>query len=262
MAPIQRWGAGGVVKITEAIKKIVDPAGPIGEVLSPADVYKSRLGLPTTTPQVQRDTGFLPIEERFLAPQRFVAADAVVAPASRVRQVSRYVEEHYSPVYDTPRSSGLAEALRASTTVVGYNIRQVARTPYCDCRSARLTLEDGQLVHRACGRARKKVAAEDFVEHVRTLQLAPSDEFYNTFYPTIPGPDAVQTDAGLAKGGTQIRGGRREWREKTDGWVVWDKGVVKEREKAYAAEQQKWIDGVRPLAERALARLPRKLGEV
>jgi hypothetical protein len=45
--------------------------------------------------------------------------------------------------------------------------------------------------------------------------------------------------------------------------VHWDKGTIKEHQKAYAAEQNKWIDNVRPLVFKANKQmLGRRLGEL
>jgi hypothetical protein len=256
-------------KLTDLLGKLVTPAGPIGEFLSPADVFKSRAGLPTSSPHTQRDGGFREVAPAALAAPQFVAKDALTVPSSRVRLVSRYVEEHYAPVYETTTSKNFTVILAASQNLLGWTVTQKARTPHCDCLQATLTQEhDGQLVHRQCGRARQRVADEDIQQHILSLQVAPADEFYNTYYPTIRGNDPVILDGKVLKGeatynangrmthdgtitgGTQMRGGRSEYRRKTKGMVLWDKGVVKEREKAYAAEQKAWITGVRPRMEK------------
>lgn len=71
------------------------------------------------------------------------------------------------------------------------------------------------------------------------------------------------TEVGPAKGGTNITGGRREYREKTKGFIHWDKGYVKERDKAYAEEQQKPIKAVRERVLKASRQLlPHRLGEL
>ena len=270
------------MKFLEKLGELVNPKGPLGEVLSPSDVFKSRAGLPIESPHVQRDTAFAPASEHVLAPMAFkTVAELPEVPRSRMRLVSRYVEEHYAPVYDTPRWSGMAEAIRANTTVVGWNVTQRVRSPHCDCLQATLEMEQGKLIHRACGRARAHKSDEEFVEHIQRLQFTPSDDIYDMYYPTIPGNDpvimedgkvlkgeAVYKDGkcvhdGTIRGGTQIRHGRREWKEKTKNMVLWDKGVIKEREKAYAASQQKWLDDVRPMVVKANKQLlPNKIGEL
>lgn len=267
------------MKFLEKLGALVDPRGPLGEVLSPSEVYKERIGLPVSAPHVMRDGGFRQTTIA-LAPQRVIAAEEVKVPYSRVRQVSRYVEEHYAPVYDVPQFSGLAEAMRANTTVVAWTVTQVARSPHCDCAKARLNMEAGTLVHKACGRARRRVSDEEFAEHLARLQFIPSDDFYNTDYPTIPGKDPIVVDGkvlrgepvyrdgkmvhdGIIRQSTRMTRGRREWREKTKGMVLWDKGVVKERQKAYDKVQADFIAGVRPRMFKADKQmLPRKLGEL
>ncbi len=270
------------MKIVDKLKAVLDPRGPLGEVLSPSDVFKSRAGLPVEAPHTVRDANFVPATTFVLAPAKFVAAaDMAEVPYSRMRLVSRYVEEHYAPVYDTPRWSGMAEAIRAQTTVVGWNVTQRVRSPHCDCLQATLEMEHGKLVHRACGRARAHKTDEEFVEHIQRLQFTPADDMYNTYYPTIPGNDPVIMEDGKVlkgesvykdgkcvhdgtiRGGTQMKHGRREWKEKTKNMVLWDKGVIKEREKAYAASQKKWLDDVRPMVVKANKQmLPNKIGEL
>jgi len=269
-----------VKKVLDKLAALVDPRGPLGEVLSPADVFKERAGLPVSTPHVARDSGFTQTEIA-LAPTYFVAAQNVDVPKSRVRQVSRYVDEHFSPVYDTANTSNFAEAIRASKTLVGWHVTQKARSPHCDCLQATLELEGGTLVHRACGRARKRVDDADFAEHILSLSIAPSDEFYNMYYPTIPGNDPViQQDGsvlkgeavykngkmvhdGTIRGGTMIRGGRRQYRSLTKTMVHWDKGHIKERARAYEEHQKGLLKRVRPMVEKAnKERLPRNLGNL
>ncbi len=269
------------MSFVEKIKKALDPRGPLGEVLSPSDVFKERAGLPVSSPHVQRDDHFVPASTLVLQPPQFKTKEELAhVPLNRMRLVSRYVEEHYEPVYDTPRYSGMAEALRAHATLVGWKVTQRVRSPHCDCTQATLELEGGKLIHKACGRARRHVSDEEFAEHILTLSFAPSDDFYNCEYPTIPGNDPMTVDGkvlrgepvyrdgkmvhdGIIRKGTVIRHGRREWREKTKGWVVWDKGVVKERDKAVKANAKKWLDGVRPRMFKAnKERLPAKIGEL
>jgi hypothetical protein len=198
-----------------------------------------------------------------------------------MRLISRYVEEHYTPVYDTPRWSGMAEAIRANTTVIGWNVTQRVRSPFCDCLQATLEMEQGKLIHRQCGRARAHKTDEEFIEHIQRLQVAPADDFYNASYPTIPGTDPfIMEDGkplrgepvyengkmvhdGIIRKTKTIRGGRAEYKRVTKDMVLWDKGVIKEREKAYAAEQKAWIDGVRPRMFKADKQMmPRKIGEI
>jgi hypothetical protein len=269
-------------KVLDRVAAAIDPRGPLGEILSPSDVFKERAGLPTTNQHDVRDTDFRPAESVVLAAPKVVSAGEIVVPFSRMRLVSRYVEEHYAPVLDTPRFSGLTESIRALNTIVEWKVTQKLRSPHCDCAQATLELDAGKLVHKACGRARAHRSDEDFIQHIQSLQIAPSDEFYNTDYPTIPGKDVYimpdgkplrgtptydangkMTHDGIIRQNTRMTGGRREWKQKTKNMVMWDKGVVKERDKAYAAHQKSFIDGVRPKMEKVDKQMmPRKLGEL
>jgi hypothetical protein len=267
--------------VVDKLGALLDPRGPLGEVLSPADVFKERAGLPVASPHVMRDADFAVADQRVLAPVRTAAVGEVDVPASRMRLVSRYVEEHYAPLYDAPRFSGMAEAIRANTTIVGWRIEQRLRSPHCDCTKATLDLEAGKLIHKQCGRARARRTDEEFVEHIHRLQIGPSDSFYNTYYLTIPGNDPVLVNGkvlkgapkydatgkvvhdGTIRGGTRITRGRSQYKALTKGMALWDKGFVKERDKAYAAEQKKWITDVRERVVKADKQMmPRKLGEL
>jgi hypothetical protein len=174
----------------------------------------------------------------------------------------------------------MAEAIRANTTVVEWEVIQKVRSPHCDCVQATLDMEGGKLVHKECGRARRHMSDEEVVEHIQRLQIIPSDDFYNTDYPTIPGKDPIMVDGkwlrgepvykdgkmvhdGLIRQSTRMTRGRREYREKTKGMVLWDKGVVKEQRKAYDAYNKSFIDGVRPRMFKADKQtMPRKIGEL
>src|SRR5271165_1567473 len=101
------------MRLLEILRRFVDPAGPAGEVISPADVYKTRLGLPIESPHRQRVVLQAPGHlEQTLAPVRFVAlSEATDVPRSRVRQVSAFVEEYWSPVYEKTASTDMATIL-------------------------------------------------------------------------------------------------------------------------------------------------------
>jgi hypothetical protein len=267
------------MNLVDVLRKFVDPRGQIGEFLSPSDVFKSRAGLPIDAPQ--RARAVLPNPPPvILKPASFHDVDTIDVPKSRMRVVSAYVEEHFTPVYKEQESRNYHAILAAGMQLDGWIVEQKLRKQYCDCTNARLERDvDGKLVHRACGRAKTRVADSEFAQHILNIQIAPSDEFYNTYYETIPGDDPVVLDGkvlkgtpvwkdgkmvhdGTIRGGTQMTRGRREWREKTKGWVLWDKGVVKERDKAYAEYQKKFIDGVRPRVKALSRLLPRKVGEL
>lgn len=230
------------------LKKLVDPVGPIGAVLSPADVYKERLGLPIASPHTAHANIQAPGDiERALAPPRFVAlADATNVPKNRIRQVSAFVEEHWHPVYASTDSTDMFEILRTSQTQIGWRVTQ-----------------------QQTASSRARVTNEQFMEVAQTLQIqTKEDEIYNGYYPTIPGNDPVVLDGeilrgqatydvngkiihdGILRGGTQINGGRREYREKTKNFVHWDAGFAKQREAAQAEMDSRPIRNVRANLER------------
>jgi len=255
--------------IIDFLKKIVDPVGPVGEVISPADVYKTRLGLPTSAPHVQRAELETTAQiERTLAPARFVAVeDALEVPISRQRQVSAFVAERWAPVYAKTTSVDPIAILRASETLMGWQVTQHVHAAHCDCTHAKFELDaDGRLVHSACGRARKPVTAEQFAEILATMQIEATDEFYNGIYETIPGNDPIILDGEILRGeatydaegrmthdgivrGTMITKGRREYNERTKGFVHWDKGFIKERLVAQAEEDSRPMRNVRRALE-------------
>jgi hypothetical protein len=231
--------------LLQKLRDLVDPAGPLGEVLSPADVYKERAGLPVTSPHTARVLARAPAHlEATLAPPRFVAlADATDVPADRVRALTADVEEHWNPVYAKTTSTDMVEILRASQTLVGWTVvqRQTA---------------DSRL------RARKYQSMEEFAEIAQRAQIQASDEFYNGIMETVPGNDPLIVDGEVlrASDGTIIRGtmitkGRKEYNTRTKGMAHWDVGFVKERMKAHDEMAARPIQNVR-------ANLERTAGEV
>ncbi len=251
----------------EWLRRIVDPRGPLGAVLSPADVYKERAGLPVATPHAARPFGTTAAVERALAPARFVSVNDA-APGPKVRAVSAFIEEEWAPVYATAKTLAEVQRLAASgPTLIGWRVSQRPRSPHCDCTTARFTKRGDEWVHEACGRTGQHLTDEEFIEIAQTLSIQASDEYYNGLYPTIPGgTDEIVIDGELLRGqptydangkmthdgivrGTVIKHGRTEYREKTKGMVLWDKGVVKEREKAIAAEAAAPIASVKEALE-------------
>lgn len=255
------------------LAKLVDPRGPIGEVASPSDVWKSRAGLPVSSPHSIRVELETTAEvERALAPTRFVASTEANPPPNRVRVLSAFVEEVWQPRYQVTTSTDPFEIVRASETLIGWKVTQRVRNAYCDCTKARFSrTADGAYVHKDCGRARKHLTHEQFVEVIQHQQVQASDEFYNGYYETIPGTDPLMIDGEIVKGtpvydkdgkclhdgtitgGTLIRGGRADYNAKTKGMVHWDLGVVREREKALAAEAAAPIAFVHEALERTRA---------
>lgn len=256
-----------------AFKKLLDPAGPIGNWLSPSEVYKERLGLPIDAPhtmRVQLETSAA--VEKALAPSRFVATDeAVNVPKNRVRILSAFIQERWSPVYATTDSMDMGEILRASQTQIGWKVTQEQRSAYCDCTHATFENEGGAFVHKACGRSRKHLSDEQFMEQVVRQQIQASDEFYNGLIETVPGNDPVIFEGELLRGeavyetlpdgsrgkmlhdgiirGTMITQGRREYRERTKGFAHWDAGFIEKRKAALAEEDSRPIRNVQRAME-------------
>lgn len=216
------------MRLKEALRRLVDPAGPIGEVASPSEVFKTRLGLPTSAPHQLRVAIEAPAHaQHALAAPRFVAAaEAVDVPRDRVRQVSAFVEEVWAPQYQTTRSTDIAEILRASETLVGWKVTQ-----------------------RVASSARHRLTAEEFQEVIQSAQIQATDEFYCDYYPTIPGSDTIVIDGKAVTGGTRITS-RTHYREATKGFAHWDKGFLRERAAAEAEMASRPVRNVRANLER------------
>ena len=251
-------------KLKALLEKLVDPRGPVGNFASPSEVFKERLGLPISSPHTLRmqATKAPAFAEHAVAPARVVDAKDAVVPKNRVRMASAYIEEHWEPIYAKPVSTNITECLRAANTPVAWRVTQKVRSAHCDCARAKYELHDGALIHTSCGRAAPAKATTDaeIVEVVQSLQLSKlADDDYNVFMPTVPGPDAIMTPAGLAKGGTRIGGGRREYREKTAGFAHWDSGTLKERERAQHGAKVEMQQKLERHTDSALKAMPTKM---
>jgi hypothetical protein len=218
------------------LRRLADPRGPLGEVVSPAIVFKERQGLPIAAPHTQR------------APARFIAAaDAIDVPIERVRQVSATLEEVWEPVYRPIDSTDLFTLLHTQPELLGWNVTT-----------------------RALTRARRYLRDEE-EERIQSLQVIPSDAYYNGIYETIPGNDPIVLDGEVLRGtptynpdgsikhdgilrGTVITGGRAEYRRRTKGFVHWDKGFVAAREAAQAEMASRPVRNVRRALEATAAR--------
>lgn len=243
------------MRLVEKIRKALDPRGPIGDLVSPSIVFKERQGVPITSPHTTRVIQHAPKEhvERSIAAPRFVAlADANDVPSDRVRQVSAYVEEHWSPVYASTESADLLEIILASQRQVGWTVTQ---------RES----EQSRLARRA------HQNAEEFVEVLQSTQIQASDEFYNGIMETVPGNDPIILDGEILRGeatyewdadgnrgkmihdgivrGTMITKGRSEYNARTKGMIHWDKGFLKEREAVQAEMDSRPVRNVRRAME-------------
>jgi hypothetical protein len=252
------------------LAKLVDPRGPVGEIVSPSEVFKSRAGLPIESPHTLRadQSIYDPAAIRYsLRPTQFVALGTQEPPKYLQRQVSRYVEEVWTPAYATTKSENIADIIRAGQTLVGYRVSERAVSPQCDCENAKFTVIDGELAHGKCGRPMAYIGAEhseDIAEHVRSLNIAQADDNYNDFYPTIRGTDSVMTPAGPAKGGTRITRGRAQYRERTAGMVHVDgsaENYVFQRNLAEGQERKRLKDQVPVHAEQFVKRFFPRIGK-
>lgn len=234
---------------------LLNPVGPIGEIVSPADVYKTRQGLPISAPHVARAnlTVSKAQVEHGLAAPRFASLDES-APHDRVRQVSAYVEEHWSPVYAKTESADLATILLNSQKQIGWHVTQ---------RES----EQSRLARKA------QQNSEDFIEVLQSCQVQASDAFYDGIYETIPGNDPIILDGQILRGeatydengkmthdgivrGTMITKGRAEYRERTKGFITWDAGFAAQREAAQAEYASRPVRNVRRAMEDCQNALP------
>lgn len=140
--------------------------------------------------------------------------------------VSPYIEEAWTPVYSVVEgdSFNAIVANAGQRRLLGWNVVQSVRAPYCDCTKARFEkAADGAYIHAACGRSQRALAPEELVEQVRQQHIAPEDDrLYNGMYATIGGHD--QNDPK-----SWITGGRAEYNRviKERGLILWDAGHQK-----------------------------------
>ncbi len=224
-------------RLLDKVRKLLDPLGPVGNWLSPSSVYKERAGLPIDAPTAIRakaPTTTFDVQ-RALQPERVLPADAEV-PKDRVRIVSAFIEEHFAPIYAAIDSTDLAVIFSTAPEIVGWRVTQHVRKD---------------------ARAKAPMSAEQFYEHLQSLQIQASDAFYNQYLETVPGNDPVvidgqvlrAKDGTVIRGGTQIRHGRKEYAQKTKGFVHWDKGFHAKREEALAEQASRPLRNVKDALE-------------
>lgn len=184
-----------------------------------------------------------------------------------MRQVSAFIQEVWEPVYGTTDSTNFNDIVLASQKLIGWNVRQERRSAYCDCTKATFSREaDGEFIHRACGRARKHLTAQEFEQVLASMQVQPTDDFYNQLIETVPGNDPVIFEGKLLRGepvydaqgrmvhdgivrGTMITNGRKEYNQRTKGYIHWDSGFLEKRKEALAEEASRPIRNVRRAME-------------
>jgi hypothetical protein len=202
-----------------------------------------------------------------LAAPRYVEAGTEPVPEGRERRVNAYVKEVWTAVPKVLTDAELyAVAASGIVPIAGWRVTQVVslRKTWMD-----LTVEQRQEVLSSIGQYHRH-----------------EDHVYNGYYPTIAGTDvahhdpakagtmdefrggkvlkgnATATHDGTIRGGTEIRGGRREWREKTKNYVEMDSGYFAHVERIRAERQAKRDAKHAEAAERAAAKAPAKIGEL
>jgi hypothetical protein len=210
-----------MAKLRDLIRRIFDPRGPGGNVLTTESFFKERSGLPYSVGLRQRaELAPLTTEQvaKACAPDRTVAKGEIDVPYSRERVVTPYILERYRPVMQ-------------GMEIVGWVVSQEPRSQFCDCLKAHWSKDGGQSVHLACGRRRAPLADAEVIEKVMTVQMQPGDAHYDRYAVTIPGKDTGIVDGQRVTGGTHIRS-RKHYNELTRDFVHWDRGTPKAVEKA------------------------------
>jgi hypothetical protein len=226
----------------------------------------------------------------------------IEVPESCIKAVGeingRIVHACYEKVLDPIASDDLATIAKAAYDrpfhyVVSYRYHD---WEFCDCSTAKmepvLGQGFGQLYHHACGRWGKPKVVGNFGDHVASLHMGMPDDEYNGYYPTLPGNDVAHFNPNASgmdchrggetmygntrldnqnrviekaqeiRGGSEIKGGRAEWKEKTKGLIAWDGGTQKhlDRLKKEASAERKAKNRIR--IETALNKGPVKPFEV
>lgn len=210
------------------LRKLFDPRGPAANVITTDSFYKDHAGLPFSVGHSQRaELAPLSFEQiqRACAPMRYAEKGSIDVPYSRERVVSPYIIERY-------------RAQMQGMEIVGWWVTQEPRSQFCDCLNAVWSKEGGESVHLKCGRRRAPLTDAEVIEKVMTVQMQPSDAFYETYAITIPGKDTAVLDGQRVTGGTWLKS-RAHHRRLTKDMVFWDKGTPREVDKAMAAEKAK-----------------------
>jgi hypothetical protein len=286
------------MKLLSALREAIDPHGPLGEILSPSDVFKQRGALKTGAAIVMRAQQGVVEQHRHgveatLAAPRFVTFGTEDAPKNRIRVLSPSVEEHWEAV---PEKIPFGDPIPMTVPIAGFRVTQHVREQHCTCDGAKFEQRSDGLIHVRCGRPAKSRVQGEIAEHIMALQIAPEeDALYCGYYPGIKGNDPLHHDptkTGMAawqggdivrakyepargdgvwratndgtpiRGGTEIRGGRREYREKTKGYYHWDSGTQAHLDRIDAGKKAERAKQFEVNQEKAHAQLPRKLGEL
>ena len=211
-----------------------------------------------------------------LAPPRVESITADV-PAKRREQISPFVEERWEPVavsFDPDEVSveQMAQHLFAGDLPVAH----WRVTQHVTIKQSWTSLSE--------------VERQEVLQSIGQYHRH-EDHIYNGYYPTIRGTDVAHhepgqpgmkafqggralrgrpsfdadgrmTHDGTIRGGTEIRGGRREYREKTKGYEPMGPGWFAHVERIRAGQQAKRDAEHKTKLEKIDALLPRAIGEV
>jgi hypothetical protein len=224
-----------------------------------------------------------------LPPRYFVVLGDAEPPEGRRRFLDGNLEQSWTPEYRHPDKDASFAELARGPQLVGYWVSYRWRAPYCDCESAhfepmfRGAEMKHDLVHRECGRAaRNKRGNVPMRDHIASLQIqAMSDFDFEGHYPTIPGNDIARfkksdkpgkhgnkgdvvyaSDGQPLRGGREIIGGRREYREATKDMLQWDNGTQRDIDRAAAARKKAKDGEVARVAQKENHKFGRLLGEL
>lgn len=215
-------------------------------------------------------------------------------PKHRLRQLrfadGRIVYEAWTPIPRKLAAHEIHLAANGQIPVGSWRLTYHVYAPeWCTCPTARLAPHPHGLFHADCGRLKKPKVEGAFDEHVRSLQFQVDDEaIYNGYYPTLPGQDIAHVNPGAKpgtmahhqggeairlynpppgadpylRGGTEIRGGRAEHRQRTKGMLELGPGAQKDIDRATAEKKAKQKQATRLTLEKTLQKGPRQIGEL
>lgn len=209
--------------------------------------------------------------ETKLARPRYVGAADEIPPIGRTVQVAPWIEERWTAV---PKELTDTELWTVAATgivpIAGWRVTQ------------HVTLKATWMDMDVEARAEVLMSINAHVE---------DDAIYNGYYPTIKGDDVAHHEIGQSgmrafqggdvikgnakfnaagdmihdgtiRGGTEIRGGRAEWRRKTKNYAMFDKGYFKHVERIRAQKQAEREARQQTEIEKVDALLPRRIGEL
>lgn len=211
-------------------------------------------------------------------PEQIVTASPDDVPPTRLRRVrysdGRVVYECWTPIQAHIESDDPVEIYRIAAHGIPVHVWRLTYhvwDGYCRCPKAKLHMVDGVgLTHEACGRPRESRVEGDLSDHILSQHRAPDDDYLNGYYATIHGRDVAHVNGHILRardgrpitGGTEIRGGRAEYREKTKRYVSFDNGFFDHTDRIRGEQQAKRDKQFELNQEKADKALPRKIGEL